>query len=153
MAAGMAAKGLSALADDDRAYVGERTLSENRLPGHHLLLVAEGQEGRPQEPGRRGSRTPEDLREAGHSAARAGDPGGRRGGRGVRQRFGGHHLQSQAEGYGYHLWIFFRSGAGASRAGEEVPGFGSAYLGQLLRSAEFGGLQRRLFLLRAEGRP
>ena len=77
--------------------LGQRPLPDDRLPGHHLLLRAEAEEGRAQEPGRGRSGTAQDLREARHPAAGAGDPGRRRGGRGVRQRLGRHHLQGQAE--------------------------------------------------------
>ena len=68
-------------------------------------------------------------------------------------RLGRHHLQSQADGHGHHLRIVLRSGAGAPGAGPEVPRHGGPDLRQLLRGPELGGLQRRIVLLRAEGRP
>ena len=43
MDAGVAARGLSALADHARADLGARRLSEDRLPGHLLLLRAEAE--------------------------------------------------------------------------------------------------------------
>ena len=49
----------------------------HRLPGHPLLRRAE-EEGRPEKPGRGRSRTAADVREAGHSAEGARDPGRRR---------------------------------------------------------------------------
>ena len=94
----------------------------------------------------------QDLREARHPAGRAGAAGGRRGRRGVRQRLGGHHLQGEAEAMGIIFCSF-------SEAVQEHPDLvrqylGSVvpYIGQLLRGAQLGGLQRRLVLLRPEGR-
>ena len=53
---------------------------------------------------------------------------------------------------GHHLHVVLRSGARASRAGEEVPRLGRAVHRQLLRDAQLGGLQRRLVRLHPEGR-
>ena len=72
----VAARRLSALADHARADLGARALSEDRLPGSLLLLRAE-EEGRPEVARRGRSRNSQDLREARHSAARAGDAAGR----------------------------------------------------------------------------
>ena len=69
---------LSPLADHDRADLGAGPLSEDRLPGHLLLLGAEEDAG-PEEPRRGRSGAAGDLREARHSAARARGAGRRRG--------------------------------------------------------------------------
>ena len=63
----MAAQGVSALADDERAALGERTLRPDRLSGDQLLLGAEDQEAARQ-PRRRRSGAARDVREARHSA-------------------------------------------------------------------------------------
>ena len=110
---------------------------------------------------RRGrSRDPQDLREARHSAARAGDagrrraPGGlaRRGRRGVRLGLGRDHLQGGAQEGRRDLHADLRGGARASRSGEEVSRLGRAGDRQFLRHAQLGGVLRRLVRLRAAGR-
>ena len=70
--------------------------------------------------------------------------GRRGGGRGVRQRLRGHHVQGQARRDGHHLLLLLRGGAAPPGAGEEVPGLGGALHGQLLRRAQLGRLHRRL---------
>jgi len=47
MAAGMAAQGLPPLADHEGAHLGQRALPAHRLPGHHLLFLAQVEKGRP----------------------------------------------------------------------------------------------------------
>jgi hypothetical protein len=74
-------------------------------------------------------------------------------GRRVRQRFGGHHVPRQAWRARHHLLLVLGSGEGPSRAREEVSRFGRAAHGQLLRVAQFGGVQRRVVCLHSEGRP
>ena len=76
----------------------------------------------------------------------------RRGRRGVRFRFGRHHLQGRAEEGRRDLHADLRGAARASRAGEAVSRLGRAGLRQLLRDAQFGGVLRRLVRLRAAGR-
>ena len=76
----------------------------------------------------------------------------RRGRRRVRQRLRRDDVQGQAGGAGHHLLLLLRGGAGASRAGAEVPRLGRAVHRQLLRDAQLGGLQRRLVLLHPQGR-
>jgi hypothetical protein len=66
--------------------------------GDLLLLGAEAEQGRTQEPGRRRPEAAGHLREARRAAARACAPGRRRGRCGVRQRFGRHHLQGTPVG-------------------------------------------------------
>ena len=61
-----------------------------------LLLGAQAEEERPQEPGRGGPQAPRDLREAGHPPARAREAGRGGRGRGLRQRVRGHHLPREA---------------------------------------------------------
>ena len=72
MDAQLAAGRLSALADHARAELGARALSEDRLSGPLLLLGAE-EEGRAEVARRDRSGDPQDLREARHPAARAGN--------------------------------------------------------------------------------
>ncbi|MCK7578781.1 MAG: hypothetical protein MZV65_25650 [Chromatiales bacterium] len=79
-----------------RARLGARALSADRLPGDLLLLGAEANEGRPEEPRRGRPEAARDLREARRAAARARAARRRGGGRGVRQRLGRDHVQGQA---------------------------------------------------------
>ena len=163
MDAGLAARRLSALADHARADLGARRLSEDRLSGHLLLLRAEAKAGA--EVARRGrSGNPAHLREARHSAARAGDAGrrracedprasvARRGRRGVRLGLGRHHLQGGAEEGRRDLHADLGGDPRASRAGAEISRLGGAGDRQFLRHAELGGVLRRLVRLRAAGR-
>jgi Fe-S cluster assembly protein SufB len=53
---------------------------------------------------------------------------------------------------GHHLLLLLGSGARASRPGAQVPGLGGSLHRQLLRRAQLRGVQRRLVLLRAQGR-
>ena len=78
-----------------RAEVGEHQVPADRLPGHRLLLRAQA-EAEPEEPRRTRSGNSPHLREARHSARGTENARGRRRGRRVRQRFGGHHLQGEA---------------------------------------------------------
>jgi Fe-S cluster assembly protein SufB len=96
--------------------------------------------GRPQEPGRGRSGAAQDLRQARHPAAGAGHPGRRRGGRGVRQRLRGHHLQGQAEGMGIIFGSF-------SEAVREHPDLVRQYLGSVVPSSDnfFAALNSAVF--------
>ena len=151
VAARMAPEGVPAVADDEGADLAERQVRADQLPGHRLLLGAEEEEGAEQ-PRRGRSRGQDDVRQAGHPARRAEAPRRRRRRRGVRQRLGGDDLPREAEVVRHHLHVVLRSGARASRAGEEVSRLGRAVHRQLLRRAELGGLQRRLVRLHPEGR-
>ncbi len=113
--AGVAPQGLPPLAHHGGAEVGERPLPADRLPVDRLLRGPQAQGLRAEEPGRGRSGDPGDLREAGHPAPRAGAAGRRGGGRGVRQRLGGHHLQGEAGRDGDHLLLLLRGGAGTTR--------------------------------------
>jgi len=75
------------------------------------------------------------------------------GGRGIRQRVGGDHVQGEARRAGDHLLLVLRGGAEPSGFGAEVPGLGGPIHRQLLRGAERRGVQRRVVLLHPEGRP
>ena len=130
LAAGVAAEGVRRLAADDRAALGARRSSADRLSGPALLRGAEEEAGA-EEPGRGRSGTAEDLREARHPAEGAGDPGRRRSGvrrgrlagrgrRGVRQRLGGDHVPRDAEEGGRDLLPDQRGGARPSGAGAAV---------------------------------
>ena len=162
LAAGMAAEGVRRLAADDRAALGARRACADRLPGPALLCGAEEEAGT-EEPGRGRSGAAADLREAGHPAEGAGDPGRRRsgvrrrrqpgrGGRGVRQRLGGDHVPRDAEEGGRDLLPDLRGGARLSGAGAAVSRLRRAGVGQFLRRAELRGVHRRQLRLRAEGR-
>ena len=119
--AGVAAEGVSALgvagtgeAEPKWANIHYRP---HRLPGHHLLLGARSR-SRAEEPGR--SSIPEILRtyeKLGIPLEEQKHARRRRGGRGLRQRLRGDHLQGEAGGDGRHLLLVLRSGAEASRAG------------------------------------
>ena len=150
--AGVAAQGLPALADAPRTPVGEAASPADRLPGHLLLLRAEGTAG-PEVHRRGGPEAPGDLREARHSPARAGPAGRRRRGCGVRQRLRHHHLQGQAVRGRRHLLLLLRSRAGAPGTRPQVPRNRRPLPGQLLRGAELRGVHRRLLRLHPEGRP
>ena len=67
----LASRSVPALEGDDRADVGEGSLSEDRFSGHLLLFGAEI-DGRAEEPRRRRSATDRDVQEARHSAEGAG---------------------------------------------------------------------------------
>ena len=97
----------------------------------------------------RGPRDPPDLREARHPAGRAEAAERGRGGRRVRQRLGGHHIQGEAGRARDHLLLLLGGSAGAPRAGGAVPRLGGPVYRQLLRVAQLGGVQRRIVLLRA----
>ena len=120
--AGLAARvppaGLSALAHDDRADLAQRQVSEDRLPGHHLLLGAQAEEEAGVD-GRGRSRTAPHVREAGRAAARAEGAGGRGGGRHLRQRLGHDHLQEASRRGGRHLLFDVGGGARSPRAGAQ----------------------------------
>ena len=75
---------------------------EDRLP-ERLLLRRAQEHAAEAEPGRGRSQAAGDLQEARHSAARADGAGRRRGRRGVRLRFGRHHLQGKAQRSGRDL--------------------------------------------------
>ena len=129
----------------------ERALSAHRLSGHQSITRRPSRRPRPKS-------LDEVDPEAAGTYEKLGIPlneqkrlAGRGGGRGVRQRLGGHHLQGEAGRAGHHLLLVLRSGAEASRAGEEVPRLGGAVHRQLLRRAELGGLQRRLVLYVPKG--
>ncbi len=156
----MAAGGLSPLADHDRADLGPRQLSQDRLSGSLLLLGAEAEEA-DRLARRDRSGNPQDLREARHSPARSRGAGRRRqagrraqdrGRRRVRLGFGRHHLPEGIEGRRRDLHADLGSDPRASRTGEEISRHGRADLGQLFRDAELGGVFRRLVRLRAAGR-
>ena len=98
-----------------RAALGAAALPADRLRGDFLLLGAQAEERRAEEPGGRRSEAAGDLREARRAAARARAPGRRRGGCGVRQRLGGHHLQGAAVGGRGHLLPVLRGGAASIR--------------------------------------
>ena len=121
--------------------------SAHRLPGHRLLLRAEAQMSGPKS---LDEVDPELLRtyeKLGIPLERAEAARRRGGGRGVRQRFGGDHLQGEAGRARHHLLLVLRSGAGASGTGPTIPRLGGALHRQLLRDAQLGGVHRRLVLL------
>ena len=124
----------------------------HRLPGHLLLLGAQVEAGRPEEPRGRRPEAAGNLREARRTAARARAAcrcGGRRG---VRQRLGGHHLQGAPGRRRGRVLSVLRSGAHAPAAHRAVPGQRRALHRQLLRDAQLRGVHRRLVRVRAQGR-
>ena len=141
VAARMAAEGLPALADHEGAHLGQRPLPAHRLPGHHLLRRAQDQRRPAQEPGRSRSGAAQDLRKAGHPAAGAGTAGRRRGGRGVRQRFGGHHLQGKAR----RTWA--SSSAPSPKPCRSIPSWCRKYLGSVVPTSDnfFAALNSAVF--------
>ena len=153
----LAARRLRALADDAGAAVGARLLRRDRLQRHLLLRRSEA-ERRAEVARRGGSRDPQDLREARHPAARAGDPRRRRarqprgGGRRVRFGLGGDHLQEGARRGGGDLLLDLRGDSRVPRPGAQVPRHGRAGVGQLLRHAQRGRVHGRDVRLRAQGR-
>ena len=83
------------------------------------------EEGPAEEPRRGRSGAAGDLREAGHPAQGAGGARRRRQRRRrrrLRQRLGRDDLPREARRAGHHLLLVLRGGAGAPRAGQEVPG-------------------------------
>ena len=112
------------------ADLGAGRLSRDRLPGPLLFLRAEVDAGA--EVARRGrSRAAEDLRQARHSAGRAGDPGRRRaaagrGRRGVRFGLGRHHLQGRARQGRRDLLLVLGGGAATT------PSWCRRYLGSVV---------------------
>ena len=151
MDAGMAAWRLPPLAGDERAQMGAGALSQDRLP-ERLLLRRAQEHAAEAVAGRSRSQAAGDLQEAGHSAARADGAGRRGGGRGVRQRFGRHHLQGKAERGGRDLLPDQRGDPRLSGAGEEISRQRGAGDGQFLRHLECGGVFRRHLCLCAQGR-
>ena len=151
---GVEARRLPPLADDGRAGLGARRLSQDRLSGSLLLRRAEDGVGSEVTRGRR-SRTAEVLCQARHSAAGAGAACRRRGGaaaprrrrRGHGFRVGCHHLQGRTCQVRRDLLPDLGSRADASRACEEIPRLGRADIRQLLCHAERGRVLRRLVRL------
>ena len=137
--AGVAARGLSPLADHDRADLGARRLSEDRLSGPLLLLGTEAEEA-DRLARRDRSGNSQDLREARHSLARsrgarrrreAGRRAQDRGRRRVRFGLGRDHVPEGAEGGRRDLHADLGGDPRASRAGAEISRHGGADLGQL----------------------
>ncbi len=166
VAARVAPAGLSALgAARARADLGDARPARDRLPGPVLLCPAEEHGGAAEVAGGGRPGPPRHLRETRHPAEGADDPcrgrGRRRrtrrrpqgrGGRGLRQRFGGHDLQGGAgQGRG-DLLLDLRGDARASRSSSEISRHRRALQRQLLCDAELGGLLRRLVRLRAARR-
>ena len=116
----VAPEGAAPLADDAEPHWAHVQHRADRLPGDLVLLRAEGEDRRPEEPGRGRPEAARDLREARRAAARARAARGRRGRCGVRQRLGRHHVQGAAGGGGRHLLPVLRSGAEASGADRAV---------------------------------
>src|SRR6266508_3394975 len=146
----MASEGLSPLAEDGGACLGQRPLPEDRLPGHHLLLGAEA-EREETEPRRGRPAVARHFREAGHSAPRTEAAGQRGRRRDLRQCLGGDGLQGETGEGGSDLLLVFGSGAGLPGTGQKVHRLGSSLHRQLLRDFELGGLFGRLVLLYLEG--
>ena len=132
--------------------LGPRALQAHRLSGHLVLLGAARAEECAEEPRRGGSEAARDLREARHSAARARAARRGRGGRRVRQRLGGDHLQGQARQGGRHLLLLLGRRARSPGAHRGVSGDGGPRGRQFLRGPEFRRVLRRLLRVRAERR-
>ncbi len=147
----MAAGRLCPLARDEGARLGARPLPEDRLP-ERLLLCRAQEHAAETEPGRSRPQAAGDLRQARHSAAGADAAGRRGGGRGVRLRVGGHHLQGEAGGSGRDLLPDLRGDPRSRRSGEEISRHRGAGDGQLLRHPELGRVLRRHVRLRPQGR-
>ena len=131
MAARMASRRLSPLADDERAELGAGRLSEDRLSGPLLLF---GAEERRRVRSRSTRSIPNCCGPTRSSAFRcasrrfwpASQERARRGGRGVRFRLGRHHLQGGTRQGRRHLLPDFGGGADPSRTGAEISRLGRA---------------------------
>ena len=169
MDAGLAARGLSALADHARADLGAgRAIRRSTTRTLYYYSAPKKKDG----PKSLDEVDPEilatyeklgiPLREQemllGISARATRGRGGRqwlrpgRGRRGVRFGLGRHHLQGGAEEGRRDLHADLGGAARASRSGEEISRLGGAGLRQFLRHAQLGGVLRRLVRLRAAGR-
>ena len=156
----MAPGGLSPLADHDRADLGARRLSQDRLSGSLLLLRAEAEEV-----GRRSTRSIRKFSRPTRSSAFpcaksrcwkawCGPEGERRIAVDAVFEFGvgRDHLPEGTEAGRRDLHADLRGDPRASRTREEVSRHGGADLGQFLRHAELGGVLRWLVRLCAAGR-
>ena len=150
VAARVAAQGLPALADDEGADLGERPLPADRLPGDRLLLGAEAEEGRPEEPRRGGPEAARDLREARASRCTSGPSS--RASRSTRSSTAS-RSRPPSRRSSTEAGVIFCS---FSEAVKEHPELVRQYLGcvvpvdrQLLRRAQLGRLLRRLVRVRA----
>ena len=173
--AGVAPGGLSPLADAGRADLGARRTTRRSTSRTSTTTRRRRSTPGPTSLDEVDPELLQDLREARHSAARAGNPrrrakagvrrddrldgerqrlqvGPRRGRCRVRFRVRRHDLQGGADEGRRDLLLDLGSDPRASRAGAEISRHGRAGHRQLLCDAEFGRLHRRFVRLRAEGR-
>ncbi len=150
----LAPEGLSPLANDDRAPLGDGPSCTDRLSKDDLFLRPQAQA---QKHGRSRPRAAQDLRKARRPHERAG--GARRRGNdsgcrrcGLRQRLRRHHLQKDPGGKRDHLLLLWRGCAGASGTGAQIYGVGRSLFRQLFRHPQQRRLHRRQLLLRPQGR-
>ena len=131
------------------APLGPSRPARNRLSGHHILRCPQERQRKAQ--GDR-SGVGRDLREVGHSAARArGARGSGRRGRSLRLRLRQDHVPQGPLREGNHLLFLFRGCQGASGPGPEIPRHRRPLRGQLFRGAELRRLLGRIVLLYSQG--
>ena len=152
MAAGVPPQGLPPLADPGRAGLGQGELPPSRLPEDRLLQRPQGQGPQVRLHGRGGPGAVAHLREAGCPHPRAGLPGRRGRGRGLRFRERDHHLQGEAGHGRHHLLQLQRGRAGASRAHQEIPRQRGASRRQLLRGPQQRRVHGRQLRVHPQGR-
>ena len=153
VAAGMAPEGLPPLAHDEGAHLGQRPLPADRLPGHHLLL----RRPRPRRTAPRAStRSIRSCSKPTRSSASRLQEQEMLAGVAVDAVFDSVSVATTFKAKLEDMGIIFGSFSEAVQEHPElvqkVPRLGGAVLRQLLRGAELGGLQRRLLLLRPQGR-
>ena len=148
MAAGVPSGRIPPVAEDAYAAMGTSGYARNRLPGHNLLRS-------PEERFRKAERDRpclgRDLRKAGNPGPGARSP--RRSGScrcSVRFGLGSHHVPLHPRRERHHILLILRSSQGASGPGQEIPRQRGSRFGQLLRSPELCGIQRRQLLLYSE---
>ncbi len=153
MADRLAAQGVSPLADDDGTDLGKGPSRTHQLPGHRLLLRAEAKAAT----GRRASTKliRSCWRPTRSSAFRCSERE-RLAGVAVDAVFDsvsvGTTFKKQLAREGHHLLLVQRSGAGASRPGQEISRHGRALHGQFFCRAELRRVHRRFVLLHPQRR-
>ena len=157
MDARIAAQGLSPLADNAHARLGQAEHPADRLPGRLLLRRPQGEEGTGVA-GRSRSRNPARLRKAGHPHRRTGGAGGRHRQPQNRRRCGvrfgqrRHHFPQGTRSGGRHLPLDQRGRPRISGTRQTLARQNRPHARQFLRGIELRGLFRRHLRLHSRGR-